>query len=146
MELYRGSKRKTSKGMSINKKGFIHYCCVSVSEDLNIELETSELMLQKFNKEVYQRGKDCHCTLEIIKAFKENKTVCDMCINLLKNEDKDNSKIHIIWTENQKYRVFSNFYRSFLDRLFRNENIKSKCATINHEIIDNHLNACNSFM
>ena len=53
-------------------------------------------MLQKFIKEVYQRGRHCHCTLEMIKAFKENKTVCDMCINLLKNEDKDNSKIHII--------------------------------------------------
>ena len=86
--------------MSINKKSFIHYCRVSVSEGLNIELETSELMLEKFNKEVYQGCKHCHCTLEIIKAFKEDKTVCNMCINLLKNEDKDNPKIHIIWTEN----------------------------------------------
>ena len=41
--------------MSINKKGFIHYCCVSVSKDLNIELETSECfknLLKKFTKEV----------------------------------------------------------------------------------------------
>ena len=84
MELSRGSKRKTSKGMSINK-GFIHYCCVSVSKGFNTELEDSELMLQNFNKEVYQRCKHCHCTLEIIKAFKEDKTVYNMCINLLKN-------------------------------------------------------------
>ena len=110
--------------MSINKKSFIHYCRVSVSEGLNIELETSELMLEIFNKEVYQGCKHCHCTLETIKAFKEDKTVCDMCINLLKNEDKDNPKIHIVWTENQKYRVFSNFHCSFLERVFRNENIK----------------------
>ena len=132
--------------MSINKKSFTHYCRVSVSEGLNIELETSELMLEKFNKEVYQGCKHCHCTLEIIKAFKEDKTVCNMCINLLKNEDKDNPKIHIIWTENQKYRVFSNLHRLFLERVFRNENIKSKCGKISREIIDNHLNACNSFM
>ena len=51
-----------------------------------------------------------------------------------------------MWTENQKYRVFSNFHHSFLDRLFRNENIKSKCGKINHEIIDNHLNAYNSII
>ena len=56
MELSRGSKRKTSKGMSINKKGFIRYCCVSVSKGFNTELEDSELMLQnlikKFIKDV----------------------------------------------------------------------------------------------
>ena len=56
MELSRGSKRKTSKGMSINKKGFIHYCCVSVSKGFNTELEDTELMLQnlikKFIKDV----------------------------------------------------------------------------------------------
>ena len=71
--------------------------------------------------------------------------VCDMCINLLKNEDKNNPKIYIIWTEHQKYRAFLNFRHSFLDRIFRNENIKDKCGKISHERIDNHLNACNSF-
>ena len=110
--------------MSINKKSFTLYCRVSVSEGLNIELETSELMLEKFNKEVYQGCKHCHCTLEIIKAFKEDKTVCDMCINLLKNEDKDNPKIHIIWTENQKYRVFSNLHRLFLERVLEMKILK----------------------
>ena len=90
---------------------------------MNIELEIIELKLEKSNKEIYQRCKHCHCTLEIIKVFKEDKTVSDMCINLLKNEDKDNPKIHIIWTENQKYTVFSNFHCLFLERIFRNENI-----------------------
>ena len=28
----------------------------------------------------------------------------------VKNEDKDNPQIFIIWTENQKFRVFSNFH------------------------------------
>ena len=102
-------------------------------------------MLEKINKEVYQRCKHCDCTIEIIKAFKEDKTVCDMCINLLKNEHKDNPKIHIIWTENQKYRVFK-FSYSFLDRIFRYENLKSKCRKISCETIDNHLNVCNSFI
>ena len=69
-----------------------------------------------------------------------------MCINLLKNEDKDIPKIHTIRTVNQKYRVFSNFHYSFLDRIFRNENIKSKCGKISHETIENYLNACKPFI
>ena len=53
-----------------------------------------------------------------------------------------NPQIHITWTENQKYRVFSNFHCSFVDRLFRLENIKDKFGKIPQEVIDNHLNAC----
>ena len=48
-----------------------------------------------------------------------------MCVKLLQNQDKINPQIHIIWKENQKYRVFTNFHRSFVDRVFRHENIKS---------------------
>ena len=62
-------------------------------------------------------------------------------MSLLENEDHDNPKIHIIWTENQKYRVFSNFYHAFLDRLFRCENIKNKCGKIDNEAIEKHINA-----
>ena len=59
-------------------------------------------------------------------------------MELLENEDQDNSRLHIIWTENKKYRVFSNFYRAFLDCIFRHESIKNKCGKINNETIDNH--------
>ena len=44
--------------------------------------------------------------------------------------------------EYQKYRVFTNFHRSFVDRVFRYENIKDKFGEIAQEVIDNHLNAC----
>ena len=132
--------------MSINKKNFIHYYRVSVSKGLNTDFNTRELILRKFYKEVYQTCKHCHCTLEIIKAFKEHKTVCDICINLLNNEDKINPKIHIIGTENQKYRVFSNFHRGFLEHTFRHENITNKRSKSNQEIINSHLNVCNSFI
>ena len=60
---------------------------------------------------------------------------------LLENEDQDNPRIHIIWTENQKYKVFSNFYQAFLDRVFRHESIKNKCGKISNETIDKHINA-----
>ena len=69
-----------------------------------------------------------------------------MCINLLKNEDKINPSLYIIWTENQKYRVFTNFHCSFVDCVMKNENIKDKCGKISNEIIDKHLNVCDSFI
>ena len=62
-------------------------------------------------------------------------------MRLSENEDQDNPRIHIIWTENQNYRVFSNFYRAFLDRIFRHESIKNKRGKINNETIDKHINA-----
>ena len=114
--------------MPLNKKYFIYYCCVSVSEGLNIDLDTSKLMLGHYNKEVYRSCQHCRCVIEIKKGFKEDPSVCNECFKLLQNQDRINPQIHIIWTENQKYRVFTNFHGSFLDKIFRMENIKSKCG------------------
>ena len=63
------------------------------------------------------------------------------CFKLLQNVDKINPEIHVIWTENQKYRVFTNFHRSYVDRIFRYENIKDKYGEISQETIDIHLNS-----
>ena len=124
-----------------NRKDFIHYCRVSVKDGLNIELSTSNLLLEKFNREIFQSYTFCHCVREIKKVFTKNCRICDSCMSLLENEDQDNPKIHIIWRENQKYRVFSNFYCDFLDRLFRCENIKNKCGKIDNKTIEKHINA-----
>ena len=40
--------------MSINRKGFIHYCRVGVNDSLNTDLSTSDLLLDKFDKEIFQ--------------------------------------------------------------------------------------------
>ena len=132
--------------MPLNNKYFIHYCRVTVSEGLNTDLSTSELMLGKYNKEVYQKCRYCHCVIEIKKAFKEEEDTCKKCLELLRNEDRINPQIYNIWKENQKYRVFTNFHRSFVDRVFRYENICDKFGKIAHKVIDNHLNACDSFI
>ena len=132
--------------MPLHKKYFIHYYRVSVSEGLNTKLSTSDLMLEKFDKEVFQRCGFCHCTIEIKKAFTKEKDICNYCLSLLENEDQNNPKIHIIWTENQKYRVFTNFHRAFVDRIFRYEKISNKTGKISQEMIENHLNICDSFI
>ena len=106
-----------------------------------INLSTSDLLLGKFDKKVFQDCRFCHYISEIKKAFTKNSYICDCCMALLENQDQDNPKIHIIWTENQKYRVFPNFYCDFLDCIFRHENIKNKCGKIDNETIERHINA-----
>ena len=123
--------------MPSNKKYFIYYCRISVKEGLNTDLKTSELMLGKYDKEVYQKCQYCHQVIEIKKGFKENAFICNMCFKLLQNVDKINPQIHVIWTENQKYRAFTNFHR-----IIRYEKIKDKYGEISQEIIDIRLNAC----
>ena len=81
-----------------------------------------------------------HCLIEIKKTFKKDEFIWNMCFKLFK--DRINPQIHIIWTENQQYRVFTNFHCSFVHRVFRYENIKDKFGEILQEVIDNHLNAC----
>ena len=127
--------------MPSNEKKYIYYCCISVKEGLGTDLKTSELMLGKYDQEVYRKCQYCHQVIEIKKGFKKNAFICNMCFKLLLNEDKINPQIHVIWTENQNYRVFTNFHRSFLDRIFRYENIKEKCGEISQETIDIHLNS-----
>ena len=132
--------------MSLKKKCFIHYCRVSLSEGLNTELSTSELMLGKYDKKVYQKCRYYHCVIEIKKAFTEKEDKCNKCLEFLRNEDRIYPQVYIIWTENQKFRVFTNFHHSFVDRVMRYENIRDKSGKIAYEVIDNHLNACDSFI
>ena len=127
--------------MSLSKKYFIYYCRVSVSEGLNTDLPTSKLMLGQYNKEVYRECHHCKCVIEIEKAFTEKEFICNMCLKLLDKNDETSSRMHIIWTENLKFRVFSNLHRCYLDKIFRNENIKDKIGEISKETIAMHLNS-----
>ena len=76
---------------------------------------------------------------EIKKRFKENAFIRNICYKLIQNDNKSNPEIHITWTENRKYRVFTNFYRSFVNKVFRRENIKDKCGEISQETIEKYL-------
>ena len=96
-------------------------------------------MLGNYNKEIYQSCKYCHQVIEIKKGFNENPFICNICFKLLKNEDKINPQIHVIWSENQQHRVFTNLHRSYLDRIFKFENIKDKFGKICEETINKHL-------
>ena len=96
--------------MSLSKKYCIFYHRFSTQEGLNIDLNISQLMLGNYSKEIYQKCTYCHCVIEIEKGFKQNAFICNICYKLIQNDNKGDPKIHILWTENQKYMVFTNFY------------------------------------
>ena len=56
-------------------------------------------MLDKYDKEMYQRCRYCCCVIEIKKAFQEDKDTCNMCVKVLQNRDEINCKIYIIWSK-----------------------------------------------
>ena len=78
--------------MPLNKKYFVYYCRLSVIEGLNKDFSTSQLLLDKYNKRIYESCQHCHCVTEIKKGFKEDPFVCNMWLKLLQNQDKINPK------------------------------------------------------
>ena len=52
-----------------NYKSFLYYSCISVSGGLNTELKTSELCLERYDKEIYKKCGHCHQVIKIRKKF-----------------------------------------------------------------------------
>ena len=116
-----------------NYKSFLYYSHISVSEGLNTELKTSELCLERYDKEIYKKCGHCCQVIEIKKKFKEDTDTCDVCFKLLQKEEKMNTFIHIIWKENTKYRIFSDLHRIYVDKIFRREPILGKSGSVSKE-------------
>ena len=70
--------------MPSNKKYFIFYCRISVKEGLNSDLKTSELILGKYDKEVYQKCQYCHQVIKIKKGFKKMPLFATCVLNFYK--------------------------------------------------------------
>ena len=124
-----------------NYKSFLYYSHISVSEGLNTELKTSELCLERYDKEIYKKCGHCRQVIQIKKNFKEDTDTCDVYFKLLQKEDKMNTFIHIIWKENTKDRVFSELHCIYVDKIFRREPILGKSGSVSKEQIDIYMNA-----
>ena len=123
------------------KKSFLYYSRVSVSEGLSTEYKISELCQERFDKELNKKCRNCHQIFEIQKNFKNDDDSCDMRFELSQKEDKLNPSIYIMWKENTKYRVLTDLHRSYADKIFRHEPIRSKNESISNEKIDIYLNS-----
>ena len=124
-----------------NKKSFLYYSRLSLSEGLNTESKTSQLCLERFDKDIYKKCRQCHQVFAIKKDFKKDDDTCNVCFELLQKEDKINPFMQIIWKDNAKYRVFTDLHRSYTDHIFRREPIRGKSGKISNEKLYNYLNS-----
>ena len=81
-----------------NKKSFLYYLRLSVSEGLNTKSKTSQLCLERFDKDIYKKCRQCRQVLQLKKFLKDDDT-CDVCFELLQKEDKINPFMYIIWKD-----------------------------------------------
>ena len=123
-----------------NKKSFLYYLCLSVSEGLNTELKTSQLYLERLDKDIYKKCNQC-CQVFAIKKKLKKTTILAKCFELLQKEDKYNPFIHIICKDNAKDSVFTVLHCPYTDYIFRHEPIRGKSGNISNDILDNYLNS-----
>ena len=71
-----------------NYKSFLYYSCISVSGGLNTELKTSELCLERYDKEIYKKCGQCRQVIEIKKIFKEVTELAMYVLNFHKKKTK----------------------------------------------------------
>ena len=71
-----------------NYKSFLYYSRISVSERLNTELKTSELCLERYDKEIYKKCGQCRQVIEIKKIFKEVTELAMYVLNFHKKKTK----------------------------------------------------------
>ena len=92
-----------------NKKSFLYYSRLSVSEGLNTETNELQMHLGRFDKDIFKKCKYCIQVLAIKKTFDKDKDICNACVKLLEKEVKINLHIYITWKNNAKYRVLQTF-------------------------------------
>ena len=124
-----------------NKKSFFYYSGLSVSEGISTESKTLQLCLERFDKDIYKKCRQCRQVLANEKNFKKDDDVCDVYFELLQKEDKINPFMHIIWKDNAKYRVFTDLHCSYTAHIFRREPIRGISGKISNEKFDNYLNS-----
>ena len=122
-----------------NRKYFLYYSRISVSKGQNTELKTSELCLERYNKEIFKKCGHCK-QLKFKKNFKEDNDTCNVCFKLLQKEDKTNPFIHIIWKGNTKYRVFTDLHCVYAHKVFRRGPIVRKSGCISNEKLEIYMN------
>ena len=111
---------------------YVYYSRICIKERLDIESE--KLHLEIYNKDITRPCSCCRQYFMIIKNFKLNNNFCVECEKLLEKDDRINPMIWIIWKNNAKYRVLSNLYLQYVDKIMHSEDvILQKSEDINVE-------------
>ena len=66
-----------------NRKTFLYYSGLSVSEGLDTEANELQMNLDSFNKDIFKKCRYCHHVFAIKKKFEKDEETCNACIKLL---------------------------------------------------------------
>ena len=102
---------------------FVHYHRVSVREGIDTETYLP-FMRTDIKSETSKTCKHCCILFYIKKNFKKHDSICDICYDML-DDDRDSGGLHIVWTENQQFRIFTNIYQYSAQRLMQIEQPKN---------------------
>ena len=66
-----------------NRKTFLYYSGLSVSEGLDRETNELQMNLDSFNKDIFKKCRYCHHVFAIKNKFEKDEETCNACIKLL---------------------------------------------------------------
>ena len=101
-----------------DRKSFLHYSRLSVSEGLNTETDQLEINLEQFDKDIFIKCSYCHQVFAIKKSFEKDEKTCNVCVELLEKKVKISPKIYMLWRNNTTYIVFTDLHLIMLNEFF----------------------------
>ena len=105
-------------------KDFLYYCRISIKEWLDIE--TKKAHLERFIDKAKARiCRLCSQLFIITENFKVDGNTCHNCFIITSDIDEF-GKMHVIWKNNAKFRVFTNLWRSLDQKIINRENLLDK--------------------
>ena len=122
-----------------NRKSFLYYSRLTVSEGSDTETNELQMNLERFGKDIFKKCTYCHQVFAIKKKFEKDNKTCNACVQLLEKEVKISPKIYIFWKNNADHRIFTDLHRNYAENIFFREPIIGKNGKISSEKLDIHL-------
>ena len=124
-----------------NRRLFLYYSRLSVSEDLDTETNFLQMELGRFEKDIFKKCRHCCHVFDIKKNFEQDEDTSNACVKLLEKEVRINPFVYVLWKDNAKYRAFTDLQRSYVDYIFQREPIIGMSEEISFERLNIHLNS-----
>ena len=109
---------------NVLSKEFLYYCRISTKEGFDTDTEKAHLdiYIDKTKSSVCNL---CPQVFIITRNCKENENSCNSCVQITSDIDKD-GKMHRVWRNTKKFRVFTNLWRCFAQEIMNKEDIVEK--------------------
>ena len=123
-----------------NRKSFLYYSRLSVSEGSDTETNELQMNLERFDKDIFKKCTYCHQVFAIKKKFEKDNKTCNACVQLLEKEVKISPKIYIFRKNNANYSVLIDLHCNCTENIFIREPIIGKNGNISSKKLNIHLN------